>query len=451
MPPHDAIALPVATRPAMVDALSCERHSEHAASEVAESLAAGFAQRGLRSTPDLLIVFVSQHHSRALPEIERTLCARLAPRHVLAVAGEGVISGNTEVEASAGIAVLGCVLPGVTVTTFSSDDLPMSFGLEEPAGASGGDGDGLSVNSDLAGVARTVGIVPGHRCTILLADPFTTPIGPVLGTLARARALASPGTGEHRRGVIAGGLASASGRPGGNTMLVDGKLLSSGFVGVSLGGNIRADSVVSQGCRPIGENMVVTSSRGQFIRTLGGRPAMDVLHELIEASSEGDRKQISTGLLLGRVINEYKDHFGRSDYLLRGVVGVMKQDKAIAIAEPVRVGQTVRFHVRDAATAREDLAMLMDAQAIHDKPIGALLFTCNGRGTRLFPHPHHDASLIQHAFSDPVPGEVRAKAGSAVQAWPRVPLAGFFAAGEIGPIGDEVFLHTQTASAVFFR
>jgi small ligand-binding sensory domain FIST len=197
--------------------------------------------------------------------------------------------------------------------------------------------------------------------------------------------------------------------------------------------------------------MVVTSSRGQFIRTLGGRPAMDVLHELIEASSESDRKQISTGLLLGRVINEYKDHFGRSDYLLRGVVGVMKQDKAIAIAEPVRVGQTVRFHVRDAATAREDLAMLMDAQAIHDKPIGALLFTCNGRGTRLFPHPHHDASLIQHAFNDPVPGEVRAKAGSAVQAWPRVPLAGFFAAGEIGPIGDEVFLHTQTASAVFFR
>lgn len=473
----EPIATLTATQPAMADALSCDPSGEHAAADAAERLASALASQGVRSSPDLLVAFVSSHHARSLAEIERILSARLAPRHVIAVSGEGVIAGGLEIETTPGVALLGAVLPGVSIRAFSSDELPMSIGIgaglsgggSEASGSSrGADASASSTSSDsahhqddLATIARSCGIGPGHRCTLLLADPFTTPINPVLATLSRARAMAGPSASrgaEDRRGVIAGGLASASGRPGGNTMLVDGRLQASGFVGVSLSGAIRADSVLSQGCKPIGENMVVTSARGQFIRTLGGRPALDVLHELIECSSEADREQIASGLLLGRVINEYKDHFGRADYLLRNVVGVMKPDKAIAVADAVRVGQTVRFHVRDAQTAHEDLAMLMDAQAIHERPLGGLLFTCNGRGSKLFPqgpqHPHntnHDAAAIQRAFAMIQPGETRAKAGSAYALPTHIPLAGFFAAGEIGPVGDEVFLHGQTASAVLFR
>jgi small ligand-binding sensory domain FIST len=448
----------------MADAISSLPSAESAAADAAERLASTLSARGASVTPDLLLAFVTPHHARSLAEIERTLSARLAPRHVVAVASEGVISAGIEVESGSAIALLGMVLPHATITTFSSEHLPMSVGIEpddlralsaNPA-STAVDPVMHAIESDLAGLARAVGIVPGHRATLLMADPFTTPINPLLATLSRARNTLNASGGEDRRGVIAGGLVSASARPGGNTILVDGQLLSSGFVGCSIAspaGHLTADSVVSQGCKPIGDNLIVTSARGQFIRTLGGRPALDVLHELIESASEPLRRQIATGLMIGRVVNEYKDHFGRSDYLIRNIVGVMKQDKAIAVADNVRVGQTVRFHVRDAQTASEDLAMLMDAQALHDRPLGAVLFSCNGRGSRLFPpnQPNHDAAAIQHAFAPPMPGETRAKAGSPHQLTPTIPLAGFFAAGEIGPVGDQVFLHGQTASAVIFR
>jgi small ligand-binding sensory domain FIST len=445
--------------PVMVDALSCERHSERAAAEVAERLGAALAGRaGLSAQTDVLLVFVSAHHARSLGEIERVLTARLAPRHVLMVAGEGVIAGALEVEAAPGIGALACVLPGVSVTTFSSDDLPMSLGIDPPARAEG-EGHAAAHDDDLSRIAQRVGIVPGHRATIVLADPFSTPIEGVLGTFSRARALCSPGgagsaqgaEAEHRRGVIAGGFASAATRPGGNALMVDGRLQSSGLIGLSLGGAIRADAVVSQGCKPFGPPMIVTSARGPMVRTLGGRPALDVLGECIQTLTEAERQNLAGGLLLGRVVNEYKATFGRDDYLMRNVVGVIKQEKALAMAEPMRVGQTVRFHVRDATTAHDDLALLMDAQAMHERPVGGLLFTCNGRGTRLFPRPHHDAELVQRAFAGAVPGETRAKAGTAIGMAPLIPLAGFFAAGEVGPVGDGVFLHGQAASLVLFR
>jgi small ligand-binding sensory domain FIST len=139
-------------------------------------------------------------------------------------------------------------------------------------------------------------------------------------------------------------------------------------------------------------------------------------------------------LHVGRVINEYQDEFHRGDFLVRNVMGVDQESGAIAITDRVRVGQTVQFHVRDAASADEDLHELLqiDLSAHEKKPGGALLFTCNGRGSRLFPEPHHDARAI------------RSEAGA-------VPLAGFFAAGELGPIGGQNFIHGFTASVVLFE
>jgi small ligand-binding sensory domain FIST len=137
---------------------------------------------------------------------------------------------------------------------------------------------------------------------------------------------------------------------------------------------------------------------------------------------------------VGRVINEYRDKFQRGDFLVRNVLGVDQDNGALAITDLIRVGQTIQFHVRDAATADEDLHALlkMDLAAQEKAPAGALLFTCNGRGTRLFSEPHHDAHAIREEVGP-------------------IPLAGFFAAGELGPVGGKNFIHGFTASVVLFE
>jgi small ligand-binding sensory domain FIST len=137
-------------------------------------------------------------------------------------------------------------------------------------------------------------------------------------------------------------------------------------------------------------------------------------------------------VLIGTVIDEYKDRFGRGDFLVRSILGMDQKKEAIAVGDTPRVGQTVQFHVRDAATAHEDLQLLLDAQQLKEAPLGAMLFTCNGRGARLFKDGRNDVQTIRDRLGD-------------------LPLAGFFAAGEIGPIGGRCFVHGHTASLALVR
>jgi small ligand-binding sensory domain FIST len=161
---------------------------------------------------------------------------------------------------------------------------------------------------------------------------------------------------------------------------------------------------------------------------------LEVLQETAESLSDAEKRLLSRGLLVGTVINEYKPHFGRGDFLVRNVMGFDQRAGGIAIGELCKVGQTIQFHVRDAATATEDLQLLLDAQMVKDEPpFAALLFSCNGRGNRLFGEPNHDLSIIHRRFGGDLP------------------IAGFFAAGEFGPIGDRSFLHGHTASLALLR
>jgi small ligand-binding sensory domain FIST len=203
---------------------------------------------------------------------------------------------------------------------------------------------------------------------------------------------------------------------------------------VLLQGPVRLRAIVSQGCRPIGRPMIITRCQDNVIHELGGRAPLAQLQELWQTLDEGDRELLQQGLHVGRVINEYQGEFQRGDFLVRNVVGLDRQTGALAITDRVRVGQTVQFHVRDAATADEDLHELLqiDLSAHEKRPGAALVFSCNGRGTRLFPEPHHDARTV------------RAEAGA-------IPLAGFFAAGELGPVGGKNFIHGFTASVVLFE
>ena len=179
--------------------------------------------------------------------------------------------------------------------------------------------------------------------------------------------------------------------------------------------------------------MTITSAEANVIGELAGKPAMERLGEVIAALPENERSLASSGVLIGVVIDENRPEYERGDFLVRPIIGADRDSGAIAIGEQVRVGQTVRLHVRDAASADEDLRDALRAQARalgSGGAAGALLFTCNGRGSHMFEVPDHDAGAVEDALG--------------------APTAGFFCAGEIGPVGGRNFLHGFTATMAVF-
>jgi small ligand-binding sensory domain FIST len=227
---------------------------------------------------------------------------------------------------------------------------------------------------------------------------------------------------------LVGGLGGAPGGPGANRLFLDGEVHERGGVGVLLGGDVGVRTVVSQGCRPIGPAMVVTRAERNVLLELAGSPAYRRLAEIVTALPPAEQELAGRGLHVGIAINEYADDHGRGDFLIRGVTGVDEATGAVAIGDLVEVGQTIRFQVRDATGAGEDLTELLGSEPA----AGALLFSCNGRGTTMFPSADHDPSTLRTVLGD---------AG----------VAGFFAAGEIGPVGGRNHLHGFTASVLTFR
>jgi len=233
---------------------------------------------------------------------------------------------------------------------------------------------------------------------------------------------------------LIGGMASGGAVPGTNRLFINAESFPYGAIGVVVRGGPRIRSVVSQGCRPIGIHYLVTKAEENIVYGLGGTPPIERLRELLRTLSERDQRLLKSGLHLGIVMNEYQDTFARGDFLISNVMGTRSDDGAIAIGNLVRVGQTVQFHVRDADTADEDLVQLLeqDRTANSNPPQAALLFSCNGRGTRLFPEQNHDAGTIQELVGP-------------------IPLAGFFAQGELGPVGCKNYIHGFTASVAVFE
>jgi small ligand-binding sensory domain FIST len=258
------------------------------------------------------------------------------------------------------------------------------------------------------------------QALLLVADPFTFPAEEFLGWVGAKY----PGL------PVIGGMASAAQAPGGNRMTVGRQVRPTGAVGALLGPGVGVETVVSQGCRPFGQPLVVTRSDGNLIQELAGTPALERL--VAQAHGALTEEEVALlemgGLQIGRVIDEHRESFGRGDFLLRSVLGADRRTGALAVGDVMPVGTTVQFHLRDARTADEDLHVLLKGRRAE----GALVFTCNGRGSRLFEEPHHDARVMSDLLGP-------------------VPLAGFFAAGEIGPVGGQNFVHGFTASMALLR
>jgi small ligand-binding sensory domain FIST len=368
--------------------------------------ACGRVKAALGETPDLAFAFASLHHQPEFAALAETVDAELAPRCLLGCTGESIVCNQREVEGQPAVALWAASLPGVPLVPMH---LEFTATPEGPAFVGWPD--------DLPDAW------PAGSALLLLGEPFSFPADVLIA-----------GLNESQPGIpVVGGMASGGWQPGQNRLLLGRREIGAGAVAVLLSGTISVHTVVSQGCRPIGKPFVVTKAERNVIFELGGRPPLAQLQELFDTLSAADQQLAREGLHVGQVIDEYRDRFGRGDFLVRNVAGADRDSGAIAIGDWVRTGQTVQFHVRDAATADEDLhALLAAAKRESDACGGALLFTCNGRGTRLFDQPHHDAAALAHY-------------------WNSLPTAGFFAQGEIGPIGGKNFLHGFTASIALFR
>jgi small ligand-binding sensory domain FIST len=345
------------------------------------------------AAPDLALLFVTPAHLADIGEAVRAVRATLAPRTLLGCAAVSVVGGSREVERG----------PGVSLWAGYTGPLD-PFHLTVSATPDGQTFTGWPDN-----------IPDDASALLLLTDPFTFPVDQLLARLA-----------EDRPGLpVVGGLASAARGPGDNRLVLDDQVLTQGAVGAFLGPQVTVSTVVSQGCRPVGNPFVVTKADGNVVYELAGRPALERLQEVAQGLSEEDRELMSELVQLGRVIDEGRAEFGRGDFLVRTVVGADPETGALAIGDLVDVGSTTQFQVRDADSADEDLRQLVDGRSAD----GALLFTCNGRGIRLFGTANHDAGVVSESLAG-------------------TPIAGMFCAGELGPIGGHNFLHGFTASVV---
>jgi small ligand-binding sensory domain FIST len=320
----------------------------------------------------------------------------LGPTRLLGCVAQGVLARDCELEEGPAVAVWAASLPGAQIECFHAAAVPANGGVAVT---------GFPRPHDPALVA-------------LLVDPFTFPAAPLLARLNE----------DHPGLALVGGVAAGNG-PGEGALIADGEIHREGAVGAVIAG-VRVRTLVSQGCAPIGRDAVVTRAEGNVVFELAGQPALERLREEIEALPEDEQVLAARGLLAGLVIDENLPEYGRGDFLMRGLLGADEDSGAIAVGESVRVGQTLRFHVRDAVSADNDLRQALD-ELRGEKVAGALLFTCNGRGTDMFAEPDHDARAVSEALGSDA-------------------LAGFFCGGEIGPVGGHTFLHGFTATMAVF-
>ena len=381
-------------------AITTERDVDSAAATLTDEI---HAQVDLPELDFAMSFFSADFAAVAASGADR-LNTTLNPRVLIGCTSEGVIGKAEEIENQPAIALVAARLPGVNLVPFTlnSDDW-----------------DSLG---DTAGFRALIDAPPDTRLIVMLADPFSTPLDQVLDAF----------NADYPGIPIIGGMASGAQQPGGNALLLNDRAYASGAVGVALAGDFEADIIVSQGCRPFGRTFTVTETQGNVIVSLEGEPPLQHIQNLVAQLSEEDQALLKNGLFVGRAIGTARENLGRGDFLIRSLLGVDRQSGAIGVGDSIREGETIQFHLRDQRTAEEDLELLLTPQALDAPPSGALLFSCNGRGTRLYDHPNGDISTIQNILGG-------------------VNLAGFFAAGEIGPVGGKNFLHGHTASMALFR
>ena len=359
--------------------------------------------------PDLVVVFISAHHAAGFHRVPAMIREETRAGVLLGCSAGGVIGGGSEIERRPGVSLTGAVLPGVRVHPFHLD------------------GDALPGSAADAGRWQTlIGADPNHTPHfIILPEPFTFDTEGLL----RGLDLAYPG------GSKIGGIASGGRQPGDNALFLGDRVHRNGAVGVALSGNLAVDTIVAQGCRPIGEPMFVTSCHRNLVRGLDGRPPLDVLRDLHEQLDERDRQLARHSLFLGIAMNADRQQYRHGDFLIRNLLGIDPSNGALAVGALLDENVVAQFHLRDATTSAQDLEAMLTAYQQGESappPEGALLFSCLGRGQFLYGLADHDSAAFRSHLG-------------------QLPLGGFFCNGEIGPVERRTFLHGYTSAFGLFR
>ncbi len=354
------------------------------------------------ATVDLALMFASGSHLAAPEATLEGVHGELGPRSLVGCGAGGVLGSGRELESGTAVAVWAAAFG--------------NFGAAEPFHATAGPEiltgalEGLPLAADATGV-------------IMLSDPYSFPADVALAALA-SEAPSVP---------VLGGLASARTQEGSGALFFDHEVREAGAVGVVLRG-VEMLPCVSQGAAPLGREVTITAAEGNVIHELAGRPALETVEHVIAELSPRERALVAAGILIGIVVDPGKPEYTQGDFLVRGVLGLDQDSGSLAVGATVHEGQVVRLHARDAASADDDLRQslrLRLAAMTGGRPAGALVFSCNGRGSAMFGACDHDARAVQQELGG-------------------APAAGFFAAGEIGPVGGRSFLHGFTATVAVF-
>jgi small ligand-binding sensory domain FIST len=359
--------------------------------------------------PDFLAAFVSPHFSESWTRIPSILTRRFPKAVLLGCSGGGVLAAGREIEEDRAFAMVGARLPGVHLTPL----------VVRP-------GEFVDLESACPRIADVAASAGAKRSEtphfVLLPDPFSCPAQTLISELDRL----------FPHSVKIGGLASGARQPGGNLLWAGGEAVHGGAVALALEGEVKIETIVAQGCKPIGLPLFVTGGHGHVIHELDGRRPLDLLRELYEASSPRDRELFRGSLFVGVVMREGESRYGPGDFLIRNLVQLDGETGVMTVAADVREGSVVQFHLRDAETSADDLRHHLSDSSIGGAPAGALLFSCLGRGRHLYGSPDHDSQMFAARYG-------------------RVPMGGFFCNGEIGPVHGRTFLHGYTSSFGLFR
>jgi small ligand-binding sensory domain FIST len=382
----------VGARPAA--AVSTDENTRAAAEDVAERVRDDLAG----AAADVAFLFLSPGHTGEAEAAAAAVMDILQPGALAGATGEAVIGTGCELEGVPAMSLLAMSLPGgrARVHHLSVRDT--------------GDGPAVEMPADLLPA-------PGEPM-LLIADPYSFP----------ADAFLEGVEGRFQGAVAVGGLASGGAGPGEHAFICGRRVMRHGAIAVTVEGDVRLRVLVSQGCAPVGPEMVITSADGNVIHELAGRPAYERLTDIVAGLDDHGRDLVQRGLLAGLVIDENRAEYGSDDYLMRAVMGGDADQGSLVVGDTVRVGQTFRFHARDADSADADLRAALRRHAHNgERPQAGLLFACNGRGSNMYSDADHDA-------------------GAVVDELGPIPLAGMFCSGEIGPVGGHTFLHGFTAT-----
>lgn len=384
--------------------LSKNKNWQEAVSEIASHV-----KKDMKGeTCDFLIAYVSEVYEGFNPAAFVNMLANLIPHRVLIGCNScGIIGESQEIEMEPAISVLAMHVPGLKLNSF------------------------VMTEADLSTISRGAELInfldiypPDKPHFICLADPASLDAVKFLHIFNEA----------YKGLPVIGGLASGTMMGTPNWLCLNGNIYSEGLVGVAMVGNIEFDVIVSQGSRPIGAPYVITRAEGNVLYELAGRPALDVVREMVGDLSSKDKKLAEYSLSVGMVMNEQQTSFKRGDFLIRNIVGFDPDAKSLMVGAVLKVGQTLQFQVRDAETSAEDLDHMLEQISASSKndARGAMLVSCCGRGRNFYGKSNHDVQAIQRVQGP-------------------LPMTGFFANGEIGPVGLKNFVHGYTSSLVIFR